>query len=65
MQRLRGATATMMVGMGADHARQVGVVHAAANAFEEAGNQRRARELGAASPSAALGGAAGGTGDER
>ena len=51
-QRLRGATMTVMAGMGGDSARRMDAVHVAVKAFEEAGNERRARELGPGTSSA-------------
>ena len=60
MERLRGATMTLMAGMGIESARRMDAVHLAASAFEEAGNERRARELGlGASPASAVHGATG------
>ena len=43
---------TVMAGMGGESARRMDAIHVAANAFEEAGNERRARELGLGPPSA-------------
>ena len=51
-QRLRGATMTVMAGMGGESARRMDAVHVAVKAFEEAGNERRARELGPGTSSA-------------